>query len=385
MFKNVYYESNSIMKKHSIYRQESGFVSIIVSLVIMIVLTLIVLGFAQLARREQRAALDRELSSEAYYAAESGILAVKSFVTNNMIDTNVDKTKSTCDNTWPASLTSHVPTVNNVLDAPTGQVKFTCVLYDANPTFLLFGAVDTNKVSLVTIKNPGLSSLQIYWQANNGSSNFSSKTPGNFSPTCVTNASPPPSCKTGTWDSGTGVLRVMLVSRDNLSRDTFRNKTFTGYLYPDASATAGQNGTMDFTQGLGANSSGLVAGGKCNTGNTTRYFCRVDITNMDPTNTSGYVLVLRSVYDTNAVSICINNTGCTGPINGAQVLVDSTGKANDVIRRVQARFTISSGIENLLPIGLVSNESLCKQIVLNPSDPPYVTQGAAGSGSCSLP
>ena len=56
---------------------EEGIVSIVVTLIIMIVLTLIVTGFAQLARREQREALDRQLSAQASYAAESGINALK--------------------------------------------------------------------------------------------------------------------------------------------------------------------------------------------------------------------------------------------------------------------------------------------------------------------
>ena len=54
-------------------QDEQGIVAIVVTMIIMIILTLIVTGFAQLARREQRATLDRQLASQAFYAAESGI------------------------------------------------------------------------------------------------------------------------------------------------------------------------------------------------------------------------------------------------------------------------------------------------------------------------
>jgi hypothetical protein len=54
-------------------RREGGFVSIIVCMIIMTILSLITIGFAQIMAREQRQALDRQLSSQAFYAAESGV------------------------------------------------------------------------------------------------------------------------------------------------------------------------------------------------------------------------------------------------------------------------------------------------------------------------
>ena len=65
---------------------EQGLVAIVVTLIIMLVLTLIVTGFAQLARREQREALDRQLASQALYAAESGVNAAEAAVNQDQID-----------------------------------------------------------------------------------------------------------------------------------------------------------------------------------------------------------------------------------------------------------------------------------------------------------
>ena len=41
----------------------------------IVIISLIVLGFAQLARRNQRQTLDSQLSTQTYYAAESGVNA----------------------------------------------------------------------------------------------------------------------------------------------------------------------------------------------------------------------------------------------------------------------------------------------------------------------
>ncbi|HET6924792.1 MAG TPA: pilus assembly PilX N-terminal domain-containing protein, partial [Candidatus Saccharimonadales bacterium] len=60
-------------KQQSIRGDERGMVSIMVTLVMIIVITLIVIGFAQVVRRNQRETLDRQLSTQAYYAAETGI------------------------------------------------------------------------------------------------------------------------------------------------------------------------------------------------------------------------------------------------------------------------------------------------------------------------
>ena len=54
-------------------KQQEGLISITVAIVFIMIISLIVLGFSQVSRRNARQALDRQLSSQAYYAAESGI------------------------------------------------------------------------------------------------------------------------------------------------------------------------------------------------------------------------------------------------------------------------------------------------------------------------
>ena len=53
--------------------KDGGFASIVVSLILVLVFSLITLGFAQIARREQQNALNQQLGTKASYAAESGI------------------------------------------------------------------------------------------------------------------------------------------------------------------------------------------------------------------------------------------------------------------------------------------------------------------------
>jgi len=64
----------------SLQRNQSGMVSIMVTMILMIVMSLIVVGFAQVSRRNQRVALDRQLSTQAFYAAESGVNDAREFL-----------------------------------------------------------------------------------------------------------------------------------------------------------------------------------------------------------------------------------------------------------------------------------------------------------------
>ena len=64
---------------------ESGMASIIVTLIMSVVITLIVLGFAQVSTREQSNALQNQLSTTAYYAAESGINDVVNIIQLSLI------------------------------------------------------------------------------------------------------------------------------------------------------------------------------------------------------------------------------------------------------------------------------------------------------------
>ncbi|MCA9330399.1 hypothetical protein KDA11_07130, partial [Candidatus Saccharibacteria bacterium] len=63
------------MKKNhlSIKHNEQGIVSIFVTIIIILLMSLIILAMVRNATREGRQSLDRQLSDQAFYNAESGI------------------------------------------------------------------------------------------------------------------------------------------------------------------------------------------------------------------------------------------------------------------------------------------------------------------------
>ena len=78
--------SMSAKKMSRLQNNQEGLVSITVSLIIMIIITLVVSSFALIVRREQRRTLDRQLSQQAFYAAEVGIADAQSAIKAGLTD-----------------------------------------------------------------------------------------------------------------------------------------------------------------------------------------------------------------------------------------------------------------------------------------------------------
>ena len=66
-------------------KNQDGIVSLIVSITIMIIISLVVISFARLMRTEQEQALDRQLSSQAFYAAETAVNDVACAAVANVV------------------------------------------------------------------------------------------------------------------------------------------------------------------------------------------------------------------------------------------------------------------------------------------------------------
>ena len=118
--------NNSEHSNHN--RKDSGLVSIVVAALLMVIVALITIGFARIMQREQRQALDRQLSRQALYAAESGVNDVLRAIDNGTTGYTGDS-KTDCD---VSALTSIDPSDN---------IAYTCALFDKSPGELQFNVV----------------------------------------------------------------------------------------------------------------------------------------------------------------------------------------------------------------------------------------------------
>lgn len=105
----------------NIYKDQSGASAIMFTMFFIIVISLITIGFATLARRDERAALDKTLSGQARYVAETGVNSVKDYIDK----TPAPVSNANCDPTAVSGYTK--PTFTSGLD-----IK--CIKWDNNPT-----------------------------------------------------------------------------------------------------------------------------------------------------------------------------------------------------------------------------------------------------------
>lgn len=342
----------------SLKTDQSGMVSIMVSLVLMIVLSLVVLGFAQISRRNQRVTLDRQLSTQAFYAAESGVNdAVNAIKAAGKADP-----KTNCS---PA--TSGIYNgISNVLNAA-NQVSYSCLLVDPTPPSLQYTTIKSSGtiVPIISASGANISKITLVWHSD-------AQSPLSGCSASFGVGSFLPATPSG-WRCGYGVLRFDLVKANgNQSANGYQSNTMTTFAVP----LSGGGGNQ-ITFGPNANATTTVS---CTANN-----CTLTIVGL---NSNTYFMRVSSIYHdaSNLIVTPSDAAGTALQTTSAQALIDSTGKAQDVLRRIQVRIPYNgSSSDNQLPMnGLGSTDSICKRFSIMPGWSSNSPGGVVGSnGLCN--
>jgi len=308
-------------------------------MIMMIVISLIVLGFAQVSRREQRQSLDRQLSAQAFFAAESGVNDVRDIISKLPAGTDIPE-KTSCDE-------QDVYTTNPNIDLAK-QVSYTCLLVSARLNDIKADLEADGDSKTETLQSAGapIKTMHIKWVPATAppQSDVNSK----CKPTVPASANFERNVSSGGWNCPYGVLRMDIVPTDSLSRSNLTVNQKTMFMYP---TSAFGSGSQDYSA-----SGGTVPAMKC----TAAAGCNIYITNMPP-GVSSYALRLNAIYVGGTFDITATDAGGTSvELKNAQVLVDATGKAQDVLRRIQVRLPlVQSG--KTPDYAIESASSVCKR------------------------
>lgn len=325
-------------------QKQAGMVAIMVTLILMIVISLIVLGFAQISRRNQRQALDRQLSTQAFYAAESGVNDAAKLIKEAIAAGNPIAAKPDCASTGAGGFYGSLSPVINTED----NVAYTCLMVNASPPRLEYGNVGaTSTVIPLKAASGTISDLTLTWRSKDEGS-----TPADGCPTTKTNVFSHADVWTAS-NCGYGVLRFDLVPTTGaLSLAGLQGGTMTSFIVPLRPGSAGADSSpVDYTPGGGKNLLGVI----CSQTN-----CSVTI---DELTESQYHLRISSLYKDVSLQItATNGVGATVNLEGAQAVIDATGKAQDVLRRIQVRMPLTGSSSNLLSdFAIQSTEAICKR------------------------
>jgi len=338
-----------IKTKHT--SDERGFASIVIALVLIVVLSLVTVGFAQLARHEQRSALDKQLADQAYYAAESGI--------NDTL-----KVLSTIpQNNNPNTCLSSAILPNSTIGVTANGVSYTCVLVTLKPNNLKYDNVAAQSGRHVTFSTDlAASKFVIGWGSVSGNTNFPA-TPSGFTPQ-------------NSWGHP-GVVQLSITPLAATDRNSLVRNTFTAYLYPARSG----NDTVVYNPA--GNAQGSIVSGDCSTTNhSSNYPCEATISGFS--GTGPYLISFVNYYDDSNVII----SGKTAADQAVRIVdgqkqIDATGKAKNVLKRLQVRIDPESNP----PLFTLEAQNICKRFGTAPatSDNPTGTSFDIGtSPACKL-
>lgn len=328
-------------------QNNSGMVAIMVATFLVLVVSLVVVNYSQLVRREQRQVLDRQLNTQALYVAESGIEQIK----EQLLDPDVPR-----DYTKPAAVGcgDHIEADYQITNASLGpDLEVTCsIVTNAVETIEREGVSELSEIIPIDPDGGTVNQITINWTNNSGIFNVSGCSYPDLPTAFPVNCTP-------------GIIKVDIVDTSSLNRDTILANTYTAYLYPSSSGTT----STSIASGNSPSEQGNIIQTNCGSGP-----CSMRITGL---SSGRYHMRIQSIYNESNVQIVAD--GVMGGVSGrltlynADAIIDVTARAVDVIRRVRATVAISGYEEtNSTPTSAAASaalqtaDSICKSYFVDP-------------------
>jgi hypothetical protein len=350
-----------------------------VTMVMMIVISLIVLGFAQISRREQTNSLNRQLSTQAFYAAETGINDAQNAINAAAANGTAITPKTGCtDNGNSTSI--YYGKINYIVNSAQG-VTYTCLLVSTQVSQLqkTLGVDQEWVVPIHPVDGSGadsplpLGQLKFSWPPQDATVSTSAS--------CTTTANGHIQNPTSdTWNCGYGALRIDLIpvpAGSNPSRQSLEANDMVVFAYP---STAGAS--YNYTDGVNSSSNSHQAYATCNAGGVKTCVLTVSSLNY-PADTMYYARIHMLYRSTGTDIVKINAANNSVLFSGSQAQIDSTGKAQDVLRRIRVTVPIGSDKTQYSPYALLTRDSICKRYSIEPHVAPNYSVPMANTSDTS--
>lgn len=311
-----------------------GLVSFLAVMFISVLLMMITASFVQIMSRELRQATDNELSTMAYYAAEAGVEDALRDIRQE-IENDGDLTgiaSSDCQsNDW---------------DFGQGDTGFSCRLITFAPNTLEggLGADESRQISFV---GAGNTKFRLQWH---------SRAEGDYSAGADWSEYPdePNNPEAAGWQGDwPPIMRVEIISYPDEAFEEEDVVQRVVFLRPDPDLVGGTS------RDLGSISTGEIRGVSCRS-DEGNYACQYEIRGMDQSDVN-HVVRLKPFYnDTNYRIEALDGLDNPVAMPGNEAVIDVTGYANDVFRRVQARVPLG-GVDTFgQDYVLLADEGVCK-------------------------
>jgi len=387
--------------------KQQGAVSLFVVIFATLLITIVTVSFIQLMLRDQQQSTSSDLAQSAYDSAQAGVEDAKRLLILDQSCRNgtaastincaaitaaltpaLGDSQTSCNTLAAAGIVGET-NGETIIQQSSGDnasqlnQAYTCVKVGVN-TDDYKGNADVNQSDIIPLRGVGaFTSIEISWFSRE---DVSSEGEDDIEfPTTGSDSSLPP--EGSEWpDNNPPLLRTQLMQMggsfkltdfDDSQPDNKSNAN-TLFLYPSATGLT----TKDFALDARRSPSNSQQKVQCNDSFLDgEYACTVTITLPSPidgntANRNAY-LRLTSLYNGAHYSIKLKNGNETVRFNSVQPLVDSTGRANDVFRRVETRVELI-GDFTYPEAALDMQGNLCKNFAITNEE-----NGYRGSSTCT--
>ena len=362
-----------------------GAVSIFIVVFTALLISIITVGFIRIMMRDQQRATDSDLSNSAMDSARAGVEDAKRAL-QRYYNASTPSTRAQFESIFASQRCSTVAEIAYGRPSGTSEVQvgdpslnqaYTCVKVALN-TDDYTGVVGPDQQKVVHLRSvASFSSIRIEWFNNDDiTDNFT-----NFDIANNTSSNQliaqrdwpvnrPPIVETQFFQYNTGSFGLSSFDDNGSGGDMGKSNTNTLFLYPSDLPSTAPSTTQFITDARRSSSNDAPRATKCVASPSSiaswgsNYACLVDITVPQPIggDENSRDAYLRIVPRYNGMHYRISLRTASGSIiqlKGVQPAVDSTGRASDLFRRVQARVEPSDVIP--MPEAAVdTTRSFCK-------------------------
>lgn len=376
--------------------QQSGAVSLFVVVFAALLMTIVTIGFIQIMTKDQEQATANDLSQSAYDSAQAGVEDAKRLLlAEKACGVSLDATCQTyrnaiaageCTTIADAGMGGDPGAPETMLESAEGDdaldqaytcVKISKLTNDYRSTLAL------HESAIIPLVGTGeFNRIEVQWfeseDAGTGVTNLTFPDSGAAELPPLGSRWPkttPPLLRAQLMQVGTG---FDLGNFDTTTSDGKSNAN-TLFLYP-TNLLVPSGSSVDFARdGRRSGSLTPVATGCAqNFASTVKYACSMTINLPEPVNGTKSdreaYLRLSALYNATSYSVKLYNDSSLVQMNGTQPEVDSTGRANNLFRRVQARVELRG--EMTYPEAAVDIAgNLCKKFFITDDRNQYAPQG----------
>lgn len=380
------------MYQRSLQKSQGGFVSLFTVIFFMLLITVITVGFLRIMAIEQRQSLDNDLSASALAAAESGIedgkralLAYYNPATPGALrsDLSAAFANGACDSLTSVSSIQSQIGINGQAVGGTGlNQSYTCLNVKLDsPDYL--GQSQASKSEILPLRaGTSYDQIKISWHLLSASvGSEGDGQPANLAPTVPVSLLPQIGGSQSWASEGyPSYLRVQLFGNPtgSFTRSDLNDRSRSVFLVPSDSGGAGaiDLGAADPSHNFDTAKSSPNTAAECGNNFTLygTYLCTATLTLPSGAQytsaNNNYYLRITPLYGPAhfRVQLLNSSTGDTVDLRGVQPLIDATGKAEDVYRRLQVRVRLNP-TTGLPEYAAESADTICKNMQVADGSP----------------